>query len=129
MRAFRVILASAAILSAAQTLFVVEAAAAEGRFDGRWTIDVSATGAVCPVSRQHLVAVISGNRLVQLSGVSASGGVSANGGFNATFVKMGESAHAGGQLGERSGAGSWASASRICSGVWRAQRITVVGAR
>jgi hypothetical protein len=74
------------------------AVAGEGRYDGRWTIEVSASG-LCPVSRQQLVAVIANNRLIHLSGVPAAGRVGNDGGFSATFSKMGESAHAGGCLG------------------------------
>jgi hypothetical protein len=99
------------------------------RFDGRWTIEATASG-MCPVSRQSMIAVIRGGRLIQLSGLSASssGHVTSDGTFFAKFSTLGHAAQALGKLRETSGSGAWSSSSEACGGTWRAYRGGVVHA-
>jgi len=117
-------LSTARRLSAAAALLAAPAAALGGEFDGQWSINATATSALCPVKSKMLVAFVRGgavSRLSGLPGATAAGGVAGDGAVALSVRVLGHTAQARGRVLGAWGEGVWSSDSLLCGqGNWRA---------
>lgn len=99
-------------------------AAAQGGFDGQWSVEVDVRQGDCPEGRSFPVR-IQGGRLYYDGNldIGAGGSIGADGRVTARFTRGREYVAASGRLSARSGAGQWRAPTRDCAGTWRARRL------
>lgn len=93
-------------------------------FDGKWLIDATTTGALCPLRSKRLGALIASGKVAKMVGLpspKAVGFVDSSGAITIEINSFGVTAHVKGRLDGKSGQGEWSSNSVLCpSGAWRA---------
>ena len=93
-------------------------------FDGKWLIDATATGALCPLRSKRMGALIASGKVAKMVGLpspKAVGFVNSSGAITIEINSFGVTAHVKGRLDGKSGQGEWSSNSMLCpSGLWRA---------
>ncbi len=107
-------------------LVVVGASATDfsSTFDGKWLIDATASGALCPLRSKRMGALIASGKVAKMVGLpspKAVGFVNSSGAITIEINSFGVTAHVKGRLDGKSGQGEWTSNSVLCpSGAWRA---------
>ena len=100
------------------------AAGSSTPFDGKWLIDATATGALCPLRSKRMGALIASGKVAKMVGLpspKAVGFVNSSGAITIEINSFGVTAHVKGRLDGKSGQGEWSSNSVLCpSGLWRA---------
>jgi hypothetical protein len=93
-------------------------------FDGKWLIDATSTGALCPLHSKRMGALIASGKVAKMVGLpspKAVGFVDSSGAITIEINSFGVTAHVKGRLDGKSGQGEWSSNSMLCpNGVWRA---------
>ena len=93
-------------------------------FDGKWLIDATSTGALCPLRSKRMGALIASGKVAKMVGLpspKALGFVDSSGAITIEINSFGVTAHVKGRLEGKSGQGEWSSNSVLCpSGAWRA---------
>jgi len=116
-------------LGAALVALGASATGASTPFDGKWLIDATTTGALCPVRSKRLGALIAGGRFAKIVGLPSpqvSGFVDSSGAVTIEVRSLGVTAHVKGRIVEKTGQGEWSSNSFLCpGGGWRAAAIGV----
>ncbi|ARN83149.1 hypothetical protein [Methylocystis bryophila] len=117
----------AAVIGALGAAAVALGASATGSstpFDGKWIIDATATGALCPVRSKRLGALVTSGRFTKIVGLPSpqtSGFVDSSGAVTIEIKTLGVTAHVKGNLVGKTGQGEWSSNSFLCpGGGWRA---------
>jgi hypothetical protein len=113
-----------AIGAALSALGASAAAGSSTPFDGKWLIDATATGALCPLRSKRMGALIASGKVAKMVGLpspKAVGFVDSSGAITIEINSFGVTAHVRGRLDGKSGQGEWSSNSMLCpSGAWRA---------
>jgi hypothetical protein len=115
-----------AIGAAASTLVALGAAATGSStpYDGKWIIDATASGALCPVRSKRLGALVTAGRVLKILGLPSPqtvGFVDSSGVVTIEVKTLGVTAHIKGKLVGKTGEGEWSSNSFFCpGGGWRA---------
>jgi hypothetical protein len=111
-------------LGAALVAFGAAATGSSTPFDGKWLIDASTRGALCPVRSKRLGALIAGGRFAKIVGLpspKAAGFVDSAGAVTIEIKALGVTAHVQGRIVGKTGQGEWSSNSFLCpGGAWRA---------
>lgn len=116
--------AAAASLFAATALVCIGSAPtkAQGAIDGTYAVTLITDAGACDAKFSWTVAVSAGT--IQSSGpfLRAKGDVSPSGDVEISVTRGADTLVASGRLSGESGKGAWRSASRDCSGSWRAEK-------
>ncbi|HTO79640.1 MAG TPA: hypothetical protein VMJ31_07685 [Methylocystis sp.] len=117
----------AAAFGALGATLVAVAASATGSstpFDGKWIIDATATGVLCPVRSKRLGALVASGRFTKILGLPSpqtAGFVDSSGAVTIEIKTLGVTAHVKGNFVGKTGQGEWSSNSFLCpGGGWRA---------
>jgi hypothetical protein len=96
-------------------------------FDGKWLIDATTTGTLCPVRSKRLGALIAGGRFAKIVGLPsphAVGFVDSSGAVTIEIKSFGVTAQVKGKIVGKIGQGEWSSNSFLCpGGAWRASAL------
>jgi len=100
------------------------AAATGSPYDGKWIIDATASGGLCPVRSKRLGALVSAGRVMKILGLPSPqtvGFVDSSGVVTIEVKTLGVTAHVKGKMDGKTGQGEWSSNSFFCpGGGWRA---------
>ncbi len=112
------------VIGAGVVAFGASAIGASTPFDGKWLIDATATGPLCPLRSKRMGALIASGKVAKMVGLPAPkavGFVDSSGAITIEINSFGVTAHVKGRLDGKSGQGEWSSNSLLCpSGAWRA---------
>ncbi len=111
-------------LGAALVALGASATGASTPFDGKWLIDATTTGALCPVRSKRLGALIASGKVAKMVGLpspKAVGFVDSSGAVTIEIKALGVTAYVQGRIVGKTGQGEWSSNSFLCpGGGWRA---------
>jgi hypothetical protein len=114
-------------LGAALVALGASATGSSTPFDGKWIIDATASGFLCPVRSKRLGALIAGGRFTKIVGLPSPrtvGFVDSSGAVTIEVKSLGVTAHVKGKIVGKTGEGEWSSNSFLCpGGGWRAAAI------
>lgn len=98
--------------------------AAQGAFDGRWSLVINTDRGACDRSVRASVRIFGGHIMADASGFNVNGRVSRTGGVRAVISAEGRAASGSGRLTGAHGGGVWRGrGSRgSCAGTWVAER-------
>lgn len=106
------------------TMAMINNAAAQQQYDGRWSIEAVPEKGAC--TRAHRYAVVIENGVIRNRGrerVSVSGGLETNGSIRGNIRGSRTRVSVAGKLLDRSGSGDWIITGRMnCSGRWTAEK-------
>jgi hypothetical protein len=114
-------------LGAALVALGASATGASTPFDGKWIIDATASGFLCPVRSKRLGALVAAGRVTKMLGLPSPqtvGFVDSSGVVTIEVKSLGVTAHIKGKIVGKTGQGEWSSNSFLCpGGGWRAAAI------
>jgi hypothetical protein len=96
-------------------------------YDGKWLIEATASGMLCPIRSKRLGALVAGGRVTKMVGIPSPqtvGFVDSSGAVTIEVRSFGVTAHIKGRIVGKTGQGEWSSNSFLCpGGGWRAAAI------
>ena len=114
-------------IGAAIVAFGAAATGASTPYDGKWLIEATASGALCPVRSKRLGVLVAAGKVAKMVGLpspQAVGFVDSSGAVTIEVKSLGVTAQVKGKIVGKTGQGEWSSNSFLCpGGGWRAGAI------